>query len=112
MVSLNPLSFVRDRTGKLIRLGYDESVADFKLDGDTMALSINRARGRECGRGGRDFRITQRGVTIYTWRWDGESWLPVGEPVTLWWSTDELHTASMPRQRDIEWEILGLKESS
>lgn len=104
---MNIYKVVRQLTGYRIRLGFGESIADFKQTDRFLSVKINRVRGHDSGYRGRDFTITHRGVTLYTWALLNGSWQAI-EPVTVWWSTDELLTASMPRQRDLEWERMGL----
>lgn len=89
------------------RLGYLEEVGDWRLTDNLLTLKINRVKSQPCGFRGRDSKITKRGWTLHSWAFIDGSWIPL-EPLSVWWSTDELYTVSVPRQRDVEWERMGL----
>lgn len=101
-MSAKALATVRDITGKIIHLGMFESVKDLRVEENLLVLAVNRARYKTVRGGG--YQITERGVTLYSFRRDepSDTWTLTGT-VSVWWSTDELHGAPA-RERDIEWE--------
>jgi hypothetical protein len=87
------------------RLGYMESISEWRLTDDTLTLRVERVKGRESGLGGRDFKITHRGVEIRSWRYNGISWVAL-EPFTMWSEVEEIATSTPARTRDPEWESM------
>lgn len=101
-MSAKHLATVRDITGKIIHLGMFESVKDLRVESDLLVLAVNRARYQATRDGG--YRITERGVTLYSFRRDerSDTWSLAGT-VPVWWSTDEVH-GGREVVRDEEWE--------
>lgn len=85
------------------RLGYMESIDQWRMTDTDLTLRVNRVKGRQVGWGGRDFKVTHRGVTLYTWRWLDGRWVAL-QPFTFWHEVDELVTSTPARPRDTEWE--------
>ena len=85
------------------RLSYMENISDWRMTDTDLTLRVERVKGRQVGWAGRDFKVTHRGVTIYTWRWIDEAWVAL-EPFTHWTPVDELVTSTPARARDTEWE--------
>lgn len=96
------LAHVRDLTGRRIHLGQMETVIGVKETHDTLTLGVNRVWFTETST---ELRIKKRGTTLHTWKLTDQGWV-MGEPFTLCWSTDEVHTKREVRQRDAEWENL------
>lgn len=87
---MNPLATVRDLTGKTIRLGMFEEVANAKIEDDVIVVLINRAKVKPV-RGG--FAVTHRGSTLYEFkRTSLGAWI-MSRPFTIWHDAEEWHTA-------------------
>ena len=98
----NPLAYVRDTCGKIIRLGPFETVAGLRIEPGRITLGINTAKAKPTA--GFGWQVTKRGTTLYVFDLDTRTgcWA-LTSTMPLWWSTDELHAAEV-RSRDSEWE--------
>lgn len=84
----NPLAFVRDTCGRVIRLDVFESVAGLRTTETTITLAVNRAKSKP--RRGMAWQVTKRGTTLYTFTKSESGW-DLTDTFTVWHDTDELH---------------------
>lgn len=106
---MHPLAYVRDTTGKIIRLGMFESVAGLKVEESRITLAINTAKVKQVSGG---YQITQRGTTLYTFTLEASTGVwSLTSTFPVCWSTDELHGQPRPA-RDTEWEELCYRPGS
>lgn len=98
----NPLAFVRDTTGKIIRLGDFESVAGIKVEPARITLAVARAKATPTT--GFGWRVVKRGTSLYTFTLDERTQVwSLADVFTTWRDVDELHgEAAAPH--DLEWE--------
>ena len=105
---MKAIPYVRDVTGKLIRLGMFDTVEGIAADENSITLTISSAKFRTLheGRPTESYHVTKRGMILYRFTRDESTgvWI-LADTVPVWWSTDERH-GHCPRQQDHEWADL------
>ena len=88
----NPLAFVRDETGVIVKLGPFEEVTGIKASETEITLGVSRAVSRR--KRGYDWQVTKRGTVLYVFRRKTlrEPWV-LADTIEVWWSTDELYAS-------------------
>lgn len=102
MSALADLCKVNRLTGAMIHVGIFEEVSAVQITEDRITVKVDRVRAKTSRSG---HRITHRGITLYVYVLRPEGWGAL-EPITQWWSVDELHAVRVV-ERDAEWERLG-----